>query len=43
MKGYYKVPRRDVYCETLRMWVAEVVYCHVWLRIFPPQLPKIGG
>ena len=33
MKGYYKVPFRQVYCETLRVWAASVIYCHVVLRL----------
>lgn len=41
MKGYYKVPAREVYCGSLRGWVASVFHCHVWLRIFPPNLPVI--
>lgn len=44
MKGYYKVPFRQVYCETIRCWLAETIYCHVVLRINPPYPRKnIGG
>lgn len=42
MKGYYKVPFREVYCDTLRMWLAEVILCHVVYRLAPPILPDIG-
>jgi len=41
MKGYYKVLAREVYCESLTGWIASIIRCHVWLRIFPPNLPKI--
>lgn len=39
MNSYYKVPGRDVYCETLLMWAVSCFRCHVWLRVFPPNLP----
>lgn len=42
MKGFYKVPFRQVYVQTVRDWIAESIYCHVVLRIMPPSLPKIG-
>lgn len=42
MKGYWKVPFRQVYCESFRGWIAETIYCHVCLRIDPPKLPEIG-
>lgn len=42
MKGYYKVPFRHVYCETLRLWLASVIECHVVYRLRPPNLPEIG-
>ena len=41
MKGYYKVPGRQVYCETLRQWLAEVVLCFVVYKLAPPVLPEI--
>jgi hypothetical protein len=42
MKGYYKVPARDVYCETLRHWLASAILCHIVYRLMPPVLPPIG-
>lgn len=42
LKGYYKVPFRQVYCETIRGWIAETIYCHVVLKIDPPTFAKIG-
>lgn len=41
MNGYYKVPGRDVYCDTLRGWLASVVVCHIFYRLAPPKLPKL--
>lgn len=39
----WKVPGRQVYCETFGVWLKTCFYCHVWLRIRPtPALPKIG-
>ena len=31
----WKVPRRQVYCATFAGWVAETIWCHVVLRIYP--------
>lgn len=42
MKGYYKVPGREVYCETLRGWLASVILCHVVYRLSPPPRPEGG-
>lgn len=36
LSDMYKVPFRNVYCDTFRMWIAETIYCHVVLRINPP-------
>lgn len=43
MKGYYKVPFRQVYCEGFIDWVAETFHCHVKIKLFPVKLPDIGG
>lgn len=43
MTGYYKVLRRQVYCETLRGWLAEMIYCHIVLRLRPWRSPEIGS
>jgi hypothetical protein len=42
MMGYYKVPLRDVYCSTLRQWLAECILCHVVYRLDPPPTPAGG-
>jgi len=42
LKGYYKVPFRDVHCETLRQWVASIILCHIVYRIDPPKLPELS-
>lgn len=33
MKGYYKVPRRDVYCRTVRQWLG----CSPNAKVEAPQ------
>ena len=40
VKSYWKVPGRDVYCDTLFMWARETLYCHIWLRFFAPNMNK---
>ena len=35
LKDYYKVPFRQVYCETFLDWIVATLRCHVWLRIRP--------
>ena len=42
LKAYWKVPFRQVYCETLRQCIGETIYCHIVLRINPPNLPIIS-
>jgi len=45
MKGYYKVPRRSIYCESLFDCVGQAIYCLVWLKVTSPfrsKLPNIG-
>lgn len=31
----WKVPFRQVYCDSLRQWARAVFWCHVVVRIFP--------
>lgn len=41
----YKVPFRQCFTDRiLGKWglIHYVLYCHVWLRVFPTNLPKIG-
>jgi hypothetical protein len=42
MKGYWKVPGRDVYCERFVDMLVSTLRCHVWLRVNKPNLPTIG-
>lgn len=42
MKGYYKVPGRMIYCDTLRAWLASIVECYVVYKLSPPPA-VIGG
>ncbi len=39
----WKVPFRQVYCETFRSWVAQTIYCHIVIKLDPPYLPDIGA
>ena len=32
----WKVRGREVYCATFRIWLHEMWYCHVTLRLHPP-------
>jgi hypothetical protein len=41
MKGFYKVPFRQVFCGSLRSWLASVIECHVVLRLDPPKFTPI--
>jgi len=43
LSNCYKVPFRDVYCETLRDCIAQTIYCHVVLRIASPWIPPENG
>jgi len=40
MNGYYKVPLRQVYCESLFDCVVHTVYCLVWLKVTSPFRAK---
>lgn len=42
MKGYYKIPQRMVYVQTIKDWIKETIYCHVVLKIWPPNLPDLS-
>lgn len=37
----WKVPRRECYSPSFRIWVAWTIYCHIVLRLYAPQLPKM--
>lgn len=34
----YKVPFRDIYCDTLRSWIQETIWCHVILKVFKSDI-----
>ncbi len=31
----YKVPRRDIYCNTILQWLLETTWCFVVIKVFP--------
>lgn len=31
----WKVPFRQVYCDTLLTWLRATIWCHVVLRLYP--------
>lgn len=35
MKGYYKVPFREVYCPSARNWLKELVWIFLVIKLFP--------
>lgn len=37
MKGYIKVPFPQVYCDSWRSWLAELILCHVVYKLSPPK------
>lgn len=42
---WFKVPRRDVYCQTFWLWIKACFRSHVWLQVakfFRSPLPKLG-
>lgn len=41
IKGYYKVPGRMLYCETLRQWAASIVLCYVVYKLDPPPKTEL--
>ncbi len=42
MKNYYKVPCRQIYCDTIRMWFAETIYCLIVLKLNPQRANQYG-
>lgn len=42
MKGYWKIPGRDVYCQGLQIWCAEMILIYVVYKLAPPVLPRLG-
>jgi hypothetical protein len=43
LSDMWKVPFRQVYCETFRQWLATTILCHVVYRLDPPALPNLPG
>jgi hypothetical protein len=43
MKGYYKIPFRQVYCEGIRVWIAELILIFVVYKLNPPHIPPLGS
>ena len=39
----YKVPRRKVYCETLRSWLRETAWCLFVLKAFRSDIEDMLG
>ncbi len=37
----YKIPFRQVYCATLRQWVASMILIFVVYKLAPPILPEL--
>lgn len=35
ISGYWKVPFRQVYCRTLRVWLASTIFCHIVIKLNP--------
>lgn len=42
MKGYHKVPFRQVYCGSIRRWLASVVRSFIVYKLDPPNQTEIG-
>lgn len=40
IKGYWKVPLRQVYCKKFWHWVGATIYCHVVLRLNSNTAPR---
>lgn len=41
LSHYWKVPRRQVYCHTLRSWIREVLWIFVVLKFFRADIDAI--
>jgi len=41
MQNYYKVPFRDVYCETFKSWVAQIIKIFIVYKLDPPIIPRL--
>ena len=31
----YRVPFRQVYCDTIGSWLKETIWCHLVIKLFP--------
>ncbi len=43
MKGYYKIPFRQVYCQGIRMWIASMVRIFIVYKLEPPTVPAFSA
>jgi len=39
---FWKVPCRQVYCNSFRQWLGQTIYCHLVLRLSPIATPKFN-
>lgn len=42
MKDMWKVPFRQVYCDTFGNWLRTTFWCHVVIKVFP-HVVDFGG
>lgn len=38
----YKIPRREVYCDTLRSWFHELLWVFLVMKLFRNDISEIG-
>jgi hypothetical protein len=43
MKGWYKVPLRQSYTETIGQWFKQTLWCHMVLRFFRSDVEQAMG
>lgn len=43
LRGYWKIPRRQVYCATLGGWLREMLWVFVVLKLFRNDIDAIRG
>jgi len=37
----YKVPGRMIYCDSLRSWFQEILWCYVVMKLFKSDIASI--
>jgi hypothetical protein len=40
---YYKIPFRQIYCETIRSWIREFVWVFVIYRLYGDYIHQLVG